>query len=168
MDLVAVSPSPVAPSRLHFNWFGWSLIGGLLGRLGADLSQMAAGNDGDLVDAATAADWGCRLAVAVVEGRVLHKVVCDPDGEQLSEEFIVATLPPELAGRRRPASALAEALFGPAAPGCDETVDSVALADVDATVAAVGYEVLPLSDDDRRWLLDAAVFFSDSGGFRQF
>ena len=67
MDLMALGGEV---DHYHFNWTGWRTIGDLLQELDCDLSGMSGSNDGDIVDADTAYDWGVALKSAVEDGRI--------------------------------------------------------------------------------------------------
>jgi hypothetical protein len=61
MDLAPLEPI----EGFHANWSGWSLLTGLLDQLGCDTGELSGSNDGDLVGAESAAQFGKALLGAL-------------------------------------------------------------------------------------------------------
>ena len=77
MDLIALSEN-AAMDGFHVNFTGWGQLGDLLVELGCDLSSMTSANDGDVVDATTAAAWAEALALGLTDGLIYQLKYADP------------------------------------------------------------------------------------------
>lgn len=159
MDLIAQNPSREDAEHFHANWTGWGVLGDLLEDCGADLSEMAGSNDGDVVSAATAIAWADALdtqmdnliAVEVDDGtyrggkrrhlRVLSAQIANPTSSvEPMDVFFAST-------------------EGPLGEGARERVEKL---------AAVVPTVQDVDADEIEWLRRFSMFLRHSGGFAQF
>jgi hypothetical protein len=69
MDLAPLGGDPEVDG-FHLNWTGWGMVGDLLQELGCNISQMAGGNDGDVVDGDVSSSWGQAIKTALAQGRI--------------------------------------------------------------------------------------------------
>lgn len=80
----------LGPSGFHANWTWWSVLLGMLDRLGADLTQASGSNDGQVVDEKTAVAWA-DLVEEAMSRLVLVQLEHDDNNPYLNTIHIVPT-----------------------------------------------------------------------------
>lgn len=155
MDLVALAPVDPEFGEFYASWIGWGVLSDLLVELGCDITEMAASNDGDLVSEETAEQWGRAIEDNI--DLIVEVRYQDPNftcGFR-SELRVIGTKTPVLLSRHEISRVVYSETMG-AARYNEPVADEVPV-------------VIPIVDlpESLNWLLRAAWFFRNSGGFAQ-
>jgi hypothetical protein len=160
MDLVALEPADPQFQAFRASWVGWGVLSDLLIELGCDISELSLSNDGEIVSEATAHEWG--RAIEDNLDRIVEVRYKDPAFTVgfRSELRVVGTTTPVLLSRHEITKVLVAEMYpNPAdanVPLLNSCGDEIP-------------EVIPVVDltESLNWLLRAAWFFRNSGGFAQ-
>ena len=155
MDLYALAPEDPEFIEFHASWVGWGVLSDLLIELGCDVTEMSVSNDGEVVSELTAMNWGCAIEESL--GRIVEVRYHDESFAAgfRSELRVIGTKTPVLLTRHEISRVVMAETMGLTNEDM-YTNDEVPLVP----------PILELKES-LNWLLRAAWFFRNSGGFAQ-